>query len=268
MRRVWLLLALPLALVACGGSKHTAGTTTAPTTTTPILPVGSGPVPQAVAKTDNSAFHMTFAGTIKTSGESVRLGGNGDFDVAGGRGTLDARVPAGAKQVPLNEVLDGQTVYVSSPLVSGFLPRGKKWVKVTLASAAQSFGFSTFALTSPGLVPALTGVRKVGKATLNGAKTTEYSGKVDRSRLPATTRAALASGRVRFSRVDVWIGSDGYVHRTRITTSSSTRGAHGSAVVTTTLSQFGKTVFVTLPSAAETVDVTKAHLPRLGGKGA
>jgi hypothetical protein len=260
------LLVIPLALVlaACGGSQPVADHTVSTATSAG----GASAVSRAVAKTARSSFHIVFSGSAKASSGSASLGGSGDVDSSARRDTLHLNIALGGAQVPLDEILDGKNVYVSSTFFSSFLPSGKKWLKVDLASAAKTFGPSGLALTSPGTVPALLDVREVGTATVDGVQTTEYTGRIDVSKLPATARSALAKAHVTASPVHVWVGSDGYVYRTRLETASSSRGTGADLVLTTTLSKFGEKVNVTPPPAAETVDAGKMQIPGLGGLGA
>jgi LppX_LprAFG lipoprotein len=266
MRRVALLslvLAATLALAACGGGKKTTSTAAPPQSP----PVSAAAYRTSVARTSKTSVHVVFSGSLQTTGQKVAISGSGDVDSAARTGTMDVSITVGGQKLPLSEVLDGQTVYVGSSLLSSFLPSGKKWLKVPVSSAAKTFGPSSFALTSPGTVPGLEGVRRVGTATIDGVQTVEYSGRLDLSKLPQPARAALDSGSVTFRPVHVWVGSDGYVHRAKIDLSSQAGGTSSVLDFTTTLSKFGEKVSVTVPPASETVDAGKLQIPGLGGMG-
>ncbi len=256
------VLAATLALAACGGSKQTTSTSVPAQSLSPTAYSRT-----AFTKTGTTTLHVTFSGSVKTSGQSIGLSGSGDFDSAARTGTMDISITLGTQHLPLTEVLDGENVYVSSSLLSSFLPSGKTWLKASVASAAKTLGPSSFALTSPGTLPALKNVRKIGSATVDGTQTTEYRGVLDASKLPKAARAALGKGKVTFRPVDVWIGSDGYVHRARIALSSGAGGTQADVVLTTTLSKFGEKVSVKVPPASETVDASTLNLSGLGGLG-
>jgi hypothetical protein len=101
-------------------------------------------------------------------------------------------------------------------------------------------------------VPPLKKVRKVGP--------TEYAGEVDQTKLSPSEKDALQGAHVQFGKVFVWVGSDGYVHRVRVETSSSGK-EKAKIVFTTTMSNYGESVHVTVPPAAQTVNANAAGIP-------
>ncbi len=249
MRR-GLLLALPLLIAACGGSGSKPHSSVSVVTTTPKSATAT--VNEAIAKTAKQPVHASFSGLVTMSGRKVDMGGTGDVDPGSRRGTMHVQIGLGGQQIPLDEVLDGSTTYVSSAFFNSFLPSGKKWLKVSLSSASN-LGAAGFALTSqPGAVPPLKDVRKVGP--------TEYSGRVDEAKLPQAQKDALKGAHVEFGQVFVWVGTDGYVHRVRVETSSS--GTQKAKIdFTTTMSKFGEPVHVPVPPASQTVDASKLGIP-------
>ena len=84
------------------------------------------------------------------------------------------------------------------------------------------------------------------------------------AKLPAATAAALKATGATFGPVDVWVGSDGYVHRVRVPTSGSASGQTAKTTLTMTLSGFGGQVRVSVPPASQTVDASKVSIPGLG----
>jgi hypothetical protein len=264
MRRVaplLLVLAATLALAACGGGASR------PAAQTSGVPQSATFSPAALTRTAQTSAHVAFTGSVTAAGQDLSISGSGDIDSAAHKGTLDVGISLGTERMSMSAVLDGTSVYVGSSLVSSFLPSGKKWLKVSLASAAKTFGPSSFALTSPGAVPPMKSVRKVGTATIDGVETVEYTGGLDLSKLPPAARAALGAGSVTFRPLHVWIGSDGYVHRVRLDASASAGGTTADVVITTTLSGFGESLSVTLPPASETVDASRMQIPGLGELG-
>jgi hypothetical protein len=261
MRRV-ALLAVPLLLAACGGSGGSGGGSSTSMSVVQSPPSATAYVNQAVAKGAKTPVHAEVSGIVTTSGQQVRMSGKGDVDPKGRRGTIHVTMSLGSQQIPLDEVLDGKTVYVSSAFFQSFLPSGKKWLSVTVAKAAQAFGAEGFALTSqPGAVPPLKDARQVGTATIGGVQTTEYAAQVDAAKLSAAQKAALQSTHADFGAIDVWVGTDGYVHRVRVGTSSSAGGQKAKIVLTTTMSNFGEKIHVTIPPASETVNANNVGIP-------
>ena len=97
---------------------------------------------------------------------------------------------------------------------------------------------------------ALKNVSKVGSEQVGGVATTHYRGKL-------TASATQPAGTY-----DLWIGDgDGYVHRVKV---SSRISATATLDATTDLSDFGKNVAMTVPSASETEIGTQKTL-NLGG---
>lgn len=250
MSRRALLLVVPFVVAACGGSGGGSQPTTTPATTSSADATAT--VNQAIAKTAKQPVHASFSGLVTMAGQKVDMGGTGDVDPKSRRGTMHVKMGLGGQQIPFDEVLDGQTVYVSSAFFTSFLPSGKKWLKVGLSSASN-LGAAGFALTSqPGAVPPLEDVRKVGP--------TEYSGRVDEAKLSQAQKDALQGAHVEFGKVFVWLGSDGYVHRVRVDTSSS--GSQKARIVfTTTMSKYGESVQVPVPPVSETVDASELNIP-------
>lgn len=253
------LVVLPLALAACGGGG--GGTTAANPTPT---------VHAAIAKTAAaSGEHAALTASVKAGGQNVALKGSGDFDASAHTGTLHVSVALGGVQTALDEVLSGDAVYASSPLFAAVLG-GKKWLKVDLRNPPKSLGAAASALASQdpsaalAQLKALTGLEEMGTATIDGVDTTRYRGRVDVSKLPAESAAVVRSSGATFGPVDVWVGSDGYVHRVRVPTTAAAGGQKVETTLSMTLSDFGKQVSVTVPPASETADAGKLTIPGLG----
>lgn len=254
------LLTVPLVLAACGGSGGSSTSTA--TSGPPTAPNATATVNQAIARGAKKPVHADVTGLVTTAGQNVHMNGSADVDPKARRGTIHVTVGLGSQQIPLDEVLDGKTVYVTSRFFKSFLPAGKKWLRVDVAQASATLGPEGYALTAqPASVPPLKNARKVGTTTIDGVKTTEYAAQVDREKLPAAERKALQSAHVGFGTVDVWVGGDGYVHRVRIDTSSSAGGHKATIVLTSTMSNYGESVQVTIPPASETVNASKIGIP-------
>jgi len=261
MRFALVAIALTLLASACG-SKHGSSSSTTTGSAAPN-------VQAAVEKTVKAGSeHLQLLAASKAAGQNVTIAGGGDFDAAKRIGALDVTVGLSALNAQLNEVLDGSVVYVSAPsLFSAFLPAGKKWLRIDLATAGKALGLSTAVLavqdptSALGQLKAITGLTEIGTATIGGVATTHFRGTIDAAKLPADERSTLAKTGTTFGAYDVWVGSDGYVHKVRVVT--TTKGARTTATVT--LSKFGEGVIVSVPPASETVDASKLSIPGLSG---
>lgn len=266
-RRVAAVLAIPALAAACGSSKPSAsGTTT--------VAANAGASVQAAAEKTAKAGseHVVLSATSTATGQNVTISGSGDFDSAKKLGKLHATFGLGGVQSAIDEVLSGTTVYVSSQLFSTFLPAGKQWLKIDLAAAGKTLGVDASVLgeqdpaASLAQLKAITNVQELGTATVGGVQTTHYRGSIDVSKLPKGSSSVLGQAGASIGPVDVWVGADGYVHRVRVTTKTSTgTGNVAKTVLTTTLSRFGEGVVVVTPPASATVDASKLSIPGLTG---
>jgi hypothetical protein len=232
MRRALLVLVV-LPLAACGGSKKN-------TSETNLSPPQA--VREAAAKTvAQKGEHIALNGTATLSGQQVIVTGNGDFKSHAGMFHLDFN--AGGLSGTIDAVLDGSKLYLRSPLLQS--ANGKSWLELDLAKA-KSTGtgatLSAIAAQDPTRtleqLGALSHVTKIGDEQVGGVATTHYRG-----RLPAS---ATKPGGI----YDVWVGNDdGFVHRVRV----SSRIAGGATLdATTDLSDYGKSVTITVPPASQT----------------
>jgi hypothetical protein len=238
MRRLALVIVLPLALVACGGSSKK----TSSSNTSALSAVEAAALKTAQAGSEK----VTLTASAAAGGQNISLTGNGAFDTKNRRGTMHVDLNAGTITAALDEVLVGGSAYIRSPLLTATLPRGKKWLKIDLAKASKGAGFNFSLLASQDPAQALAylqtlkSVTVVGKETVGGATTTHYH--------------AVAPG----STYDAWVGDDGYVHQVRVVSTSGPKVA-----ATTGLSDFGTAVKVNVPPAAQSYATNS--IPGLGG---
>jgi len=257
------LFLLPLALVACGGGKSSSSESE-------LSPVAS--VKDAARKTaQTSSEHVAIAGSASVAGNLVTVSGNGDFDNAGKKGSMHVDFSAGGLSGSADEVTSGTTIYLRSPLFAGQLPPGKTWVLIDLEKVGASRGIdlSALGIQDPGRTLAelqgIGGVTKVGDESIGGAYTTHYRGRVDVSKVARTAKIKALST-AKYGPYDVWVGKDdGYVHRIKFSYALGAPGARQAVGLTMNLSDFGKNVTVTTPSAAATFDGTNASILGLGG---
>lgn len=266
MRRLALLLMLVPLAAACGGGHKSSGTTTAGVSPVAFVKGAAHKTAQAPSE------HIKLQGTTKVSGQAIALNGQGDFDNAKKLGSVHATFTAGGLNGAIDEVVNGTTIYLKSPLFGAALPAGKTWLKLDLEKFGQSQGIDLSALTSQNPADALdqlarTGsVTEVGDETIGGADTTHYRAHIDPSKVPQGKKLqALANAK--YGPVDLWIGKDdGYVHRmhTSYTVKPTGTTAAQSVAFTMDFSDFGKMVDVSVPPAAQTVDATKAAISGVG----
>ena len=260
MRKALLVL-IVFPLAACGGASKSSGQ---PSNMTPVAYVKS-----SAAKTAQTpSEHVTLKGSLTVGGTLVTIDGTGDFDNASKRGSMHADFSAGGLSGTLDEVLNGTTVYLQSPLLTSNLPKGKSWLKLDLQKAAPK-GIDLSALTTQSPTKLLSqlqaagNVTKVGDETINGTATTHYRAKLDASKLPKV--AALANAT--YGPLDIWIGKDdGYVHRLHMAYTIKVASASAQSIaVTVDFSDFGKSVSVSVPATSATADGTGQAIPGLGG---
>ena len=262
MRRVAVLVAAaPLLLAACGGGGGSSSSQGAGMT--PVAYVKQAAQKSAQA----SSEHVDLNATATVQGNPVTLTGSGDFDNAKKSGQMTVHANLQGIDMQIDEVLDGTTLYLRSPLVSAALPAGKSWLKIDLEKAGKAQGVDLSQLMGQdpsqafAQLQASGRVAKVGDETIDGVDTTHYRGRLDLSKLSAAAKIkGLANAK--YGPYDVWIGKDdGYVHRVK---SSYSLGQQAFGL-TMNFSDFGKDVSVNVPAASETADATSKSLQGLGG---
>jgi hypothetical protein len=254
------LVLLVLLLAACGGGGKSSAP---PSNLTPIAYVKSAAIKTGQATSE----HATLRGSVGAAGQAVTLSGAGDFDNTNRQGSMHLDFAVSGLSGTLDEVLDGSTIYLSSPLFSASLPQGKTWLKLDLQKAAASKGIDLSALLSQNPAQSLaqlqssSSVTKVGDETIDGVATTHYRGRID----PSKRIKALAHAK--YAPYDVWIGKDdGNVRRIMLSYSLPVPGGKPETIgLTMGFSDYGKDVIVTVPSAADSYDATNKAIQGLGG---
>jgi hypothetical protein len=271
-------LALALGASGCGGG------------TSAVL----DPVAQAADATSHAGgAHLSFAGQISAAGLTapITLGGTGVFNYTSHEGSLgldisglpaSSAVPTGALHV--EEILKSDTIYVSSPLLSGRLPGGARWVKIDVAKSAAALGLNLQQLTGGQSNPAqfLEYLKAVGGTTtavghdvIRGVHTTHYGGTLDLRKVaglvPSADRAAVSAAlsQVGANSVpfDVWIDAQRMVRRIKISLALRPSGQPLAFAITVELFGFGPTTPVTAPAPGEVFDATGSVLSSLANRG-
>lgn len=205
-------------------------------------------------------------------GETVHFTGEGAFDYAGKKGvlTLDlGSLLAGSK---LETRLIGDIAYVGVPPAMGGLLAGKKFLKLdikALAAQNEQFGGLSGSTDPTSGIDALRGakdVTKVGSEEVRGESTTHYRGTIDLTAAKAELEGDAAESVDELTTLlksedvpfDVWIDGDGRVRRSTLAVdlpaSAKTDNKAVKTTITTELYDFGTTVDVVEPPAAEVAD--------------
>jgi uncharacterized protein YdeI (BOF family) len=258
------VLLVPLALAACGGGSKSSNTPTL----TPVAYVRS-----AAAKTaKSSSEHMTLKGSVGVQGQLVTLNGAGDFDTPSESGTMHLDFNVGGLTGGIDEVVQGTTVYMKSPLFADGLPKGKTWIKLDLQKAGAQQGIDFSALGSQDPTQTLAQLQRVGSATevgdetVGGIETTHYRAKIDITKAPQGAKIEALTN-AKYGPYDLWIGKDdGLVRRMKFSITMSPAGAARQVIsMTLDFSDFGKDVNVSVPAPADTFDATDTAIKGLGG---
>jgi len=251
------VIALTLGAAACGGAKKPSAAASNASS--------ADAVRAAVKKTTGAGSeHVQLATTVSEGSQGLSLAGAGDFDTRNHVGSLRGKLALAGVQTTLDEVSQGSTIYVRSPFLATFLPSGKSWLTANLQTASSLLGPAAGAALSAdpsaalASLASLANVQRVGTTQVEGAQATQYHGSVDASKVAG---AAAGAKTVPF---DVWVGADGYIQKLELTTSGRSSGRAVKIAVTMTLSDYGKSVHVTVPAASKTVDASKVSIPGLG----
>jgi hypothetical protein len=220
------------------------------------------PVAQAADTTAGESMHMTMTATTNADGLSITMSGAGDFDngAKAGAMTVTTTLPTVGK-VTFDEVLDGHTIYMTSPLFASELPDGKKWMKLDLDKAMKSAGLDLNQLSSANPTSALSSlkaagnVETVGTETVDGITLTHYRATLDPTKIPGYEKLEKLAHPT-YDPADVWIDADGHVRHTKVSYSAELQGTRAEMVMDMRFSDFGKPVDVAVPTAAESVDKT------------
>jgi hypothetical protein len=223
--------------------------------------------------------------SVSVDATSVTVNGVGDLRTDQAVLTVQLPAPFG----PIEVLSTGQDYFVHLPselAVAG----GKPWVRVdrsTLEALSGSqlgvAGLGT-ALDFSNVLAWLQGVSgqitTVGNERIYGTPTTHYRAQVDLSRVAATVRAdsdgtaALGQTGGRTLPVDVWIDAQGRLRQLKVALDLNTlrpaqemtppTRAHGIAVLTVDLRDFGVTVHPVPPPANQVSDATSLIRGRAG----
>jgi hypothetical protein len=192
----------------------------------------------------------------------VQLQGTGDFQNDPTLGAMTTSVSQGSKRYAVDEVMDHTTIYMRSPLFASLM-HGKNWMAIDLQKAGKSLGvdFNSLASQSPSdtlaTLEKVGSIQKIDTETVDGVDATHYRATIDISK-SKTLKKLEQYVSYHYKPVDVWIGNSNQLP-VRLTMSYVVENA-GNSIETRMqmdFSNYGEQVNVQVPSASETVDMTK-----------
>ena len=259
---------------------------------------GTGsPVAAAATKSANAGgAHLALSVDVQSpklaGGKELHVTGSGVVDQSSADVTVDLGSLLGAVKAPANAPSSIHAILVRQsgdelafvhltpmPALTG----GKGWVELDLSKLASAHGVDLGGLAagSSAMTPSQVldllrssgaGVTNLGSATVAGASTTHYRVLVDLAELakaagiPQTTAGRLGKGPAATTKVpvNVWIGTDGLVHRVQAAYTLHHNGSSAHAAFTLTLSDYGTSVSISPPASSDVFDVT-SFLTQSGG---
>jgi hypothetical protein len=215
------------------------------------------------------AASTTISGTLQqqTGANPLAVANFGSVTVQG------QKVPGG-----LEEIINSSGVYLKMAQLAQ--RTGKPWVEIPASSLSKlsggSFGQllqngSSDPLTQTQMLSSSTNVQKVGPATINGVRTTEYTGTYPVSaglaKLPAATRRTIAAQLktlgLTTEHFTVWLDDQQQVRKI-VTTEKGSSVQVATTIVVTSVNQ---PVSASIPSAAQTTKLPASELGGSGGTG-
>lgn len=261
-RRAVAAVVLVLALAGCGGGGGGGGSSAAPDNA-----IEAAALKTSQAGSVRADFSLSSSGGVSGTGSGVFNSGKHPS------GQLTMNVTTDGKQVAIDTVIIGDTIYLRSPLISQRLPGGKQWVKLDIRKAAKAANIDLGSVLSANPTPGgalaylqgSSAIKKLGSATVGGVPTTHYrvvvdlqqaADKASGSDKDALEQAIKSAGTTTLP-VEVWVDSQGYVRKLEYQSQASGQ----SADLTMELHDFGSRVPITAPATNEVVDLLQA----LGG---
>ena len=241
---------------------------------------GSGsPVAAAATKTSATSAQLSFSLTLRGPklAKAIQVHGSGTVDGQSADITIEdsgapAVVPTSFHLLLLQQNGDELAFVHATPMPS--VVSGKDWVEVDLSKLASGHGIDLGSLmggssmTPAQILDLLRGagatVTNLGPATVGGVSATHYRVVVDAAELAGIAGLQLPHAGKHATRtvpVNVWIGTDGLVHRVALALRHGARSASFDA----TLSDYGTSFSVTAPPSSDVLNLT-GLLSGAGGK--
>jgi hypothetical protein len=232
------------------------------------------PVAQAAETTSSQkgGIAMTIKGSASAAGQDIPMRGSGVADRAGKRGKFTFTMQVAGKSLTMDEIIDGKVIYMHSDVFSQ-LPGGKRWMKVDLNAEASKLGIDLNALGGnaatqdpAAMLDYLRGAgtsKKVGTATVNGTRTTQYHVDVDLRKAASKKGDPDASKSVEkliqmtgasTLPIDVWVDDQHLVRREKVAFSGTEQGQKSTFDFTVDFTKFGVPVDADAPPADQVAD--------------
>ena len=223
---------------------------------------------------------MSITGTVRSASLPHPVGytASGTTDSTGKKADLVMNMP----NVRLEMVMELPVIYIRLPGLEKQV--GKPWVKENLLKVASSSGINVPGLPQGNDNPRQyvdylrsikSGVKRVGRETIRGAKTTHYKATVDLrhypDRLPAAQRPQARAGIQRLIQltgtatypVEVWLDSEHRVRRMKMSFSEKPRGQRLTIDQTVDMYDFGLKPRIQPPPGDQVKDLTALVAKRL-----
>jgi hypothetical protein len=269
---VTIVAAITIVLTGCGSS--------GPSSTTAGGTAGSSAAASTIVRAANvtgSSSGYRFQATMSITGSaSLKATMSGTILSAGNRGALALRERVLGHSVNVAERYSGRTFWVSVTGIPGASTlTSKRWLKYNLGSTLNALGIG--GLPSGGSNPAqfLTylkaagaDARKLGTQTIRGVATTRYAVAVNLNSyarlVPAANRAAARESIRRLTstlgsstlHMQVWIDHHSYARRLYLSFPECVAQQHLRLRMTMDLFDFGSKPTVTLPTDAQSYDIS------------
>ena len=274
-RRVALPLALTVVAIAVAAVLFLSGGKN----TVPVSTVAKA----AEATTSAGGFKLTVDGRFHILGRDVPMKGSGTVDPAARRGhlTFDSVGPLGpgAGGGKIEQVFEGDVIYMRTPAVAKQFGLKKEWLRVDLQSAGRALGvdptqFGQLGSNDPrqmlDQIRSVSGeVEKLGTEKVRGVDTTRYKAEVDLRKYPdRLPEGQREQARVAVERIvdmtgsptypmTLWIDDDELVRRVRTEYEFEARGQEQKSSFSLTMEffDFGTAVDVKPPPAKDVQDL-------------
>jgi hypothetical protein len=236
---------------------------------------GENPVAEAAEATNNApGVQFTFSGrgqgpiAMSISGKGAI---NGETNRVSVEMTATGTTPAGTEGFSLQEVLDGDALYLNSSLLGAAFGGSKRWLLMrseALGDLLQGDASGAGMSASPtqqldALEDASYQVAEVGPERVNGVATTHYRALIDVDKLTEQFRDEVdgefeellerSADDISSATVDVWIDDQGLLRRE---TSMSVMGTLGSFTMTMDFGHYGSRPDIRVPPPSQVYDAT------------
>ena len=266
-----------MAVAGCSGSggSGSAGATGTGATGGAAAGNGDSAVLSLVADAMNKA---DAAGTVKVTGTMTAPGVTTPMSMTAEEQYSPSIEMSMSMQVDgqaMSDILIGDVIYMNYPALAAELG-GKQWAEIDLARVNSLGSLSSLLdsarsenpTTQIAALVASGEVSKVGTQTVNGQRTTHYSGTLNATQLLTTGTASgnltadqlssleseLQSVGVKSAKIDLWVASDGLPVEEKYTEQTSSGTVAGDLF----MSDWGTPVSVGAPPASEVYDMTNA----------